>query len=203
MVSKFKKLAGLLSKLPGIGPRQAKRFAYFLLTRDDSYNKTLSDLIIKLKKEIRQCSSCLRFMPERKSTVCSICADPGRDDSLLCIVTNDVDLDAFEKGGTYIGKYFVIGGNIPILEKEPESRVRIKRLADYVEGKKPTLREIILALNATPEGEHTAEFISSSLSEIIKSKNIKLSHLGRGLSTGTELEYADPDTIKNAFKHRE
>ncbi|OHA17889.1 MAG: hypothetical protein A3H57_04455 [Candidatus Taylorbacteria bacterium RIFCSPLOWO2_02_FULL_43_11] len=197
------KIIELFRKFPGIGPRQAKRFAYFLLSRDDSYNKTLARLILDLKSEIKRCGECQRFMPNNGASACSICTDKNRDGSVLSLVTNDVDMESFERSGVYNGKYFVFGGNVPILDNQTDSNHRVQKLFDYIKKNKSILKEIILALNATPEGEHTFEYLLSALSQFSKSSDIKISRLGRGLSTGTELEYADPDTLKNALKHRE
>jgi recombination protein RecR len=117
---------------------------------------------------------------------------------MLMIVPRDIDLEAVERSGSYKGYYFVLGGSLPILEKEPEKRIRINELKKNIEKKKGKLKEIILAMNANAEGENTADFIK----EIYKESPFTFSILGRGLSTGAELEYADPETLKNAFLHR-
>lgn len=134
--------------------------------------------------------------------MCNICSDKTRDPSLLLLVSKDADLSAIEKSNVYLGFYFVLGGIIPILEKNPESKIRTEDLKRAVEGRAQNgLKEIIFALSATQEGEHTREFIEKFLEEY-KSKGIKFSELGRGLSTGAELEYADPDTIKAALQNK-
>ena len=190
--------------LPGIGPRQAKRFVYFLLSRNGDYPSELTRAIQSLKKEIIQCGECMRFFvyPEhgRGARVCSICADEARDNSMLMIVPRDIDLEAVERSGSYNGHYFILGGVVPILEKEPEKRIRINELQNLIDKKKSKLKEIVLAMNANLDGENTAEFIKQKL---IQGETLyTISTLGRGLSTGAELEYADPETLKNAFLHR-
>ncbi len=201
----LEKLVELFRQFPGIGPRQARRFAYFLLTRDSSYVNSLSSLIREAKKEIKKCASCHRFFtPNPKSKIqdeCEICSDDTREQNTLMLVARDVDLEMVEKSGTYRGVYFVLGGTLPILEDSPEKKIRIKNLELRVRNDRK-LSEIIFALNANPEGEHTAEFVAVTISPIIKEKNIKISYLGRGLSTGAELEYIDPDTLKSALKNR-
>ncbi len=197
------KLAEIFGKFPGIGPRQAKRFVYFLLSRNGDYSGELTRAIQELKKEISQCEECMKFFvyPEhgRGAKICSICADDTRDNSMLMIVPRDVDLEAVEKSGSYKGYYFVLGGVVPILEKEPEKRIRIKNLESRIKnGLKKGLKEVILAMNANLDGENTAEFIK----ERCQGSTLTFSTLGRGLSTGAELEYADPETLKNAFLHR-
>jgi recombination protein RecR len=197
------KLTELFSHFPGIGPRQAKRFVYHLLSRSGSYPEELVRAIENLKKEIVQCSECSRFFvyPEhsRGAKMCSICSDDTRDSSMLMIVPRDIDLEAVEKSGSYKGYYFVLGGVVPILEKEPEKKVRSSKLEVRVsEGVKKGLKEIIIAMNANQDGENTVEYLKTKLADF----KLQTSVLGRGLSTGAELEYADPETLKNAFLHR-
>jgi len=117
------------------------------------------------------------------------------------IVPRDIDFEAVEKSGSYKGYYFVLGGVVPILEKEPEKRIRNKELRIRIKKGEERLKEIILAMNANLDGENTAEYLKSELSSLIK-PSVTISVLGRGLSTGAELEYADPETLKNAFLHR-
>lgn len=195
------KLAEIFSKFPGIGPRQAHRFVYFLLSRSGSYPAELVGAIQELKREIIQCKECMRFFAKNghNTNACFICSDESRDSSMLMLVQRDIDTESVEKSGSYKGYYFILGGVVPILEKEPEKRIRIKDLGFRIkEGLKDGLKEIILAMNANQDGENTAEFIKQKYQGL----PLIFSMLGRGLSTGAELEYADPETIKNAFLHR-
>lgn len=202
----LQKLAELFSQFPGIGPRQANRFVYFLLTRNHYFLDDLAHLISTLKKNVLSCTSCYRFFtPNGKSTpLCSVCSNPNRLDDTLMIIEKDIDFENIERGGVYTGKYFILGGSVPILEKEPSKKVRGKELLSSVEKrtKDKELKEIILAFSVTPAGENTAQYIHELLSPIIEKHKIKISTLGRGLSTGTELEYPDLETIKNALKNR-
>ena len=193
------KLSEIFARFPGIGPKQAKRFVYFLLSRNSDYTGDLVKAVQNLKKEIIQCGKCMRYYAKNgyESKICSICVDDSRDSSMLMIVPRDIDLEAVERSGSYNGHYFILGGAIPILEKEPEKRIRIKELEVRV-SKDKNIREIILAMNANLDGENTAEFIKQKYQE----SSLIFSTLGRGLSTGAELEYADPETLKNAFLHR-
>lgn len=193
----------MFRQFPGIGPRQAKRFAYFILNRESSYADSLSKTLISVRKSSKECEFCRRFFHTGTTkNLCSICLDSTRDQNLLMLVSRDVDFETVEKSGVYKGLYFVLGGSIPILDKEPEKRVRIKELVDLVKKRLNSgLKEVILALNANPEGENTGDFVLSHISKF-KDNGLKITVLGRGLSTGTELEYADSDTLKNAFKHR-
>ena len=126
-MNRIEKLTQIFSQFPGIGPRQARRFVYFLLTKNVEILEELSKQIVDLKKEIRSCEKCKRFFDINQKRVrpeiCSIC-DSNRDKSTLMIVQRDADLETIEKNGAFDGIYFVLGGSIPILEKEPEKRVR-------------------------------------------------------------------------------
>lgn len=193
-------LAEIFAHFPGIGPRQAKRFVYYLLSRDKSTIDAFVRAIEKLKEETLQCTECKRYFAKNGNVkaICKTCSDVHRDKSLLMIVPRDADYDAIEKSGGYKGYYFILGGSLPILEKEPQKRIRLKELGIKIEGSKNVLKEVILAMNANAEGENTAYFVK----EHFKDTGITFSELGRGLSTGSELEYADPDTLKNALLHR-
>ena len=192
------RLTEYFREFPGIGPRQAKRFVYFLMTKNSSYLDTLAKLILEIRKNIRVCSLCFRFYQDGSSKVCPTCSN--RNESQLMIVSRDVDFAVIEKSKVYNGYYFILGGVIPILDKEPEKRVRLQELTERI--KKGDFKEIILSLNATADGEHTADFIKNYIKEKVFG-DITVSILGRGLSTGAELEYSDADTIKNALKNRE
>lgn len=195
------KLSEIFSHFPGIGPRQAKRFVYYLLHRQNGFSKDLITAIENLKKEIMQCDECMRFYAKNghAGKLCSICSNDTRDNSLLMIVPRDIDLEAIEKSGEYKGLYFVLGGSLPILEKEPEKKIRIKELKKKITNSKD-LKEIILGMNANAEGENTSDYLKKQIQQ--GSTLLEISILGRGLSTGIELEYADPETLKNAFIHR-
>lgn len=198
------KLAEIFSHFPGIGPRQARRFVYYLLSRQNGFNKEFVEAIENLKKETLQCNTCMRFFTKDASnlSICTICRDASRDQNILMVVPRDVDLDAVEKSRFYKGVYFVLGGSLPILEKDPQSRIRLRELTKLIQKKVTEgLSEIILAMNANTEGENTSDFLKEELKKILKSET-KVSVLGRGLSTGAELEYTDPDTLKNALLHR-
>ncbi len=203
-MNSIEKLVQIFTHFPGIGPRQARRFVYYLLTRQNGTVQELADAISELKKDISICTECHRFY-ERKnptSSLCSICSDQNRDHSLLMIVPRDSDLDSVEKSRIFNGTYFVLGGTVPILDKDPEKKIRIKELKKKMEKNKDLLKEIILGMNFTPEGENTGDYVKKQLEQLTPNKNIKISNLGRGLSVGTELEYADPETMKSALVNR-
>lgn len=203
-MSSVDKLVQIFASFPGIGPRQARRFVYYLLTRNNGVVQELAENISLLKKDVVSCNDCKRFYEKKnqKSGLCDICSSPNRDETLLMIVQRDIDLESIEKNGGFDGTYFVLGGSVPILEKEPEKRIRVKELNGLIERKKNKLKEIILGVSANSEGENTADYVKKLLEPILRPLNTRISMLGRGLSTGTELEYTDPETLKNALKNR-
>jgi recombination protein RecR len=194
------------SKFPGIGPRQAKRFVYFLLAKDPVFREDFSLALIRLSEEISQCNSCFRYFQtiHEKDTNCPICADTSRDSSKLLVVEKDVDFESIHKMGIWDGLYFILGGSLPILEKEPTKKIRSKELFYTVQdrAKNGTLKEIVLAMNATAEGENTATYLELILGPLAEKYGLKITALGRGLSSGTELEYSDSDTMRNAITNR-
>lgn len=239
------KLEEIFRHFPGIGPRQAKRFVYHLLTKNQSELADLAKNLLELKESIAVCPSCFRFFPLRQfkpdpTTLCSICKDQNRDQSKLMVVARDIDLQAIEKSRAYDGLYFVLGGTVPILDPNPEARIRQRELlskiivdakpelknsqendADLIDeltGTKPKAElemggaevsdsrftEIILATSVNPEGEYTATYLTSLIRKQFEGRPAlpRITTLGRGLSTGTELEYSDADTLRSALENR-
>ena len=201
-MNRITKLAEYFLHFPGIGPRQSKRFVYFLLTQPSSFHGELAKLLKELSSVVSECSLCHRFftLDGSDTTVCDICSSQNRDKELLLIVEKDVDLDNIERSKVYRGQYFVLGGIVPILEKDPEEKVRTRELSYRLKDK--NFKEIILALSTTPDGDNTSKFIQEFIKKLKLKNATKISELGRGLSTGSELEYSDMDTIKNALENR-
>lgn len=195
----IEELARALSRFPGIGPRQGKRFVYYLLSAPADERKKLAELISSLGKDVRQCSECFRFYNGGSTaSVCNYCSDKIRDDALLMLVEKDQDLSAVERAGTYRGRYFVLGGVLTLTGK---GTVREKELLKALEKRmKNSLKEIVLALSATSEGEHTADRVRELL--VPYRDHLKISTLGRGLATGSELEYSDAETLRAALTNR-
>ena len=198
------KLTEIFKEFPGIGERQARRFVYFLMSRTPAYNENLTSLIADLKKEVAQCKECFKYflVTKGKTNLCEICGNANTDSSLLMVVEKDSDLESVKKSRVYHGKYFILGGLVPIVEKTTKSRIRIEELKEKIK-KENDLKEIILAFSLSPQGDHTDQYVREQLHDIAEKNNIKISSLGRGLSTGTELEYSDNDTLKNALKNRQ
>ena len=201
------RLTDTFRHFPGIGSRQARRFVYHLLREGrGSIDRLVSDLR-ELYVAVAQCGQCFRFYPlssgRSTRTICDLCQDSARDPSLLMVVEKDADLEAVRQSGTYQGHFFVLGGLIPILEKDPKSKVRLRELTATLAKRVASqeLKEVIVAVAVNPEGDHTIELLKQALKEFTD-QGLRLTVLGRGLSTGTELEYSDADTFKNALKNR-
>ena len=202
------RLTELFMRFPGIGPKQAKRFVYFLLREHSHYKEQLIKALEELKFTGKQCKKCFRFYGDRnadpKKTLCDICASSSRDTSIIMIVEKELDLDAIEKTGSYNGLYFILGGLVPPLTEKPSELVRIRELTSYIHIGITTeiMKEIIFALPVTDYGDTTTEYIEKTIKQIVGVEKINLSHLARGLSSGLELEYVDKDTFKQALDRR-
>ena len=197
-MDKIDELAQAFARLPGIGPRQAKRLVYYLLAAPGSDRAKLAELVATLGGAVHQCPECYRFFNGTAKSLCNYCSDKARDDELLMIVEKDQDLAALERAGTYKGRYFVLGG---VLTLSGKGAIREKELVKIIPTRtKKGLKEIVLALSATSEGEHTADKVRELLSPF--RDTIKISSLGRGLATGSELEYSDAETLRAAFSNR-
>lgn len=198
MQDRIDDLTNAFSRFPGIGPRQARRFVYHLLATTEHERSRLASLITTISTDVRQCSACMRFAPVNNDTLCNYCADRSRDNTTLMVVEKDQDVTAVERAGAYKGRYFVLGG---VLTLSGKGAIRERELIRTVETRaKEGLSEIVLALSATSEGEHTADRIRTVLSPL--RGPITLSVLGRGLATGSELEYADSATLTAALQNR-
>lgn len=200
----IEKLAQYFKEFPGIGERQAKRFVYFLLHKNPVYIKELTEGILKLKNSINQCPSCYLFFQGDSGSLCDVCGNEKTDKTSLLVIEKDADYENIKRSKTYNGMYFVLGGLVPIVTKETPNFVRIKELLSTIEkrSKNDELKEVILALSINPQGEHTDMYLREKISPLEEKYHFKIVSLGRGLSTGTELEYSDSETIKNAFRNR-
>lgn len=199
MADPIERLTNLFEKFPGIGPRQAQRFVQFLLRSSPSVRREFVESVQSLGGSVHQCKECMRFFSST-GDVCGICANPERDSSFLAVVANDADLAALERSGTYRGLYFVLGGTVS-LASEKANGLRIKQLLDSI-PKRKGLKEVILAFPANPEGDATAVRLREDIETGQGDASLRITSLGRGLSTGSELEYADPETLKSAFDNR-
>jgi recombination protein RecR len=195
------RLTKLFLKFPGIGERQARRFAYFILTQQEGYVSSLSSALVAARSHANTCNRCLRVF-EGNPGLCDICSDEHRDQGELVIVEKSQDIESFARTD-YNGLFFVLGGLIPIVQKDIIQGTNAQKLIDRVNGESISglLQEVILAFPVTPNGEHT----DSALRELLVpvQHDITITSLGRGLSTGAELEYADPASLEASLKKRE
>ncbi len=195
------RLAKLFLKFPGIGERQARRFAYFILTQQEGYVNSLSRALVDARTHANTCSRCLRIF-EGQPGLCNICADEHRDQSSIIVVEKSQDIESFARTD-YNGLFFVLGGLIPIVQKDIIQGTNAQKLIDRVklESFDNKLKEVILAFPITPNGEHTDSALRELLAPVADA--VKITSLGRGLSTGAELEYADPASLEASLKKRE
>ncbi len=201
MSDAIERLTALFEKFPGIGPRQAQRFVHYLLRSSPSLRRELVETLQSLGGSVKQCPQCMRYW-NGTDKLCSMCANPQREPKQLAVVASDTDIAAIERSGTYRGYYFVLGGTIS-LASEKTNGLRIKQLLDSIPTRlKNGLEEVILAFPANPEGDATAIQVREKLSPFCQGETLTITSLGRGLSTGSELEYADPETIKSALESR-
>jgi recombination protein RecR len=197
----IERLNALFVKFPGIGPRQAQRFVHYLLRSSPAVRRELSDALRELGSSVKECPRCFRFHSGDQE-LCSICGNPNRSDAQLAVVSNDADLAALERSNTYRGRYFVLGGTIS-LASEKANGLRVRELIRSLPGRAQAgLKEVILAFPANPEGDATVEYLKADLAAFGAENAVAVSALGRGLSTGSELEYADADTLKSALENR-
>lgn len=188
----LKKLCFELSRLPSIGPKAALRLAFYLSTRGSKELDGLSSAIQKLKS-IKICSICFNISDQNP---CPICANTARDKSLICVVENSLVLLNIEGTNVYNGVFHVLGGSVSPASKTHQKELDV--LIKKVKNKNPKIREIIIATNPTTEGETTALYIE----KLVKPLNVKITRLGRGLPKGSDVEYADEETLKSSLESR-
>lgn len=204
-------LITLLSTLPGIGPRQATRFAFFLLKQPGAW---LDELQIALKelKTIRNCSQCFRTIEQNgaNASLCFLCTNPKRDHTVIVVIEKESDMHNLEQTRAFNGLYHILDGTISPLDPDSPKRLhlralyeRVKKLLEETRQKEEGNIEVILATSSTTEGDTTALYIDRVLAPLQKEfPYLTITRLGRGLSLGAELEYADEITLKNALINR-
>lgn len=181
-------------KLPGIGEKTATRLAFYTLDMPEDDVEDFSKSLIQIKKDIHYCSICGNIT---ESDPCVICRDPNRDQSTIMVVEQAKDVMAFEEMGEYDGLYHVLHGVLSPMDGIGPEEVNIKSLIKRLQ-KNDEVKEVILALNSTPEGEATAMYIG----KLIKPAGIKVTRLAAGLAVGSDIEYANSITLKRAVQGR-
>ncbi len=193
-MSDLDRLVHLLAKLPGLGPRSARRAALYLLKRRETVMEPLASALADAAQRIRACSTCGNL---DTADPCSICRDPRRDAGLICVVEDVADLWAIERSSAYRGRYHVLGGTLSALDGVGPEDLRIDALVRGVAA--GGAREVILAMNATVEGQTTAHYIMDRLA----GSGAQVSRLAHGVPMGGELDYLDEGTLSAALASRQ
>ncbi len=196
-------LIRLLAKLPGLGPRSARRATLHLLKRKESLLKPLAEALGEAGERVHACGRCGNL---DSRDPCAICTDPRRDDSMICVVEEVADLWALERAGAFRGRYHVLGGVLSALDGVGPEDLNIAALvARVVEGRgegegqgEVRLREVILATNATVDGQTTAHYIIDRLAD----SGVEITRPAHGMPVGGELDYLDDGTLTTALKSR-
>lgn len=184
-----------LSALPGVGPRSAERYAYFLLKSDPTVAAKISDAASKLQDNVGVCPVTFALI-EPQQKISPLYSNPTRDKQLVCVVAESIDVLAIEKTSNFSGTYHVLGGLVSPIDNITPEQLHIKQLIERID--KDKVKEVIIATNASVEGESTALYIQKQL----EGKKIKISRLARGLPVGVDLEYADQITLTRALEGR-
>jgi recombination protein RecR len=188
----IERLIQLLAKLPGLGPRSARRAALTLLKKREAMLEPLAAAMRGAAEAITTCSTCGNL---DTTNPCAVCRDPKRDSHILCIVEDVADLWALERAGVFKGRYHVLGGALSALDGMTPERLNISTLMSRLTS---SVDEVILAMNATVEGQTTAHY----LMDILGPTTVKVTRLAHGVPVGGELDYLDEGTLSAAFKAR-
>jgi recombination protein RecR len=189
----LERMIELMAKLPGLGPRSARRAALALMARREKLLEPLAEAMAEVARTVRPCERCGNL---GTAPLCRICGDETRDGARLCVVEDVADLWAIERGGAFRGRYHVLGGTLSALEAVTPEDLRIPRLVARV--REEGIAEVILALNATIDGQTTAHYIADAL----EGTGARVTSLAQGVPIGGELDYLDDGTIGAAFRAR-
>jgi len=193
--SAVRDLADMFDRLPGVGPRAALRYAYWLATQPKASIRQFADALSQLAAKMVPCQVCGLWTD---ASPCSICSDPRRDAGLLCVVANSQDVRVMEDTGIYHGRYHVLGGLIDPIEGRTPETLQVNKLLEKVNNQDAKVREVILALDPDVQGDTTAMYLMRQLNGL----PIIITRLARGIPTGAQIEYADEATITDAFINR-
>jgi recombination protein RecR len=189
----IERLVQLLARLPGLGPRSARRAALFLLKKKEALLFPLTAALDEAGRTIQTCRACGNL---DSSETCSVCTDPKRDAGLICVVEDVADLWALERAGVFRGRYHVLGGTLSALDGRGPDQLNLTMLVDRV--KAGGVREVVLGLNATVEGQTTAHYVT----DLIAGSGVSVTRLAHGVPVGGELDYLDEGTLAAAFAAR-
>jgi recombination protein RecR len=195
-VSVIEELAAELSRLPGIGRKTALRLTYHLIRQPAEQSRRLANALVTARERVRRCNSCYNLTEDE---VCSICRDPRRDGSIVCVVEEASDIAAIERSGEFRGLFHVLGGHLSPLDGIGPDDLTIESLKTRVSA--GDIREVILATNPSMEGEATALYVQRQFAEGAGG-NVRVTRIARGIPVGGDLEYADGVTIAQAISAR-
>lgn len=184
-----------LNKFPGIGRRSAERIVYYLMQAPREEVKVLVNALIRMKDNVRVCTSCFNFSA---AEVCAVCSDEQRDKETICVVEEPKDVHAVEKAGGYRGLYHVLQGAIEPLEGRGPDDIKVGELLNRL--KSGSFKEVIIATDSDIEGEMTAQFIRNQVKA--QGSGVRVSRIGIGLPMGANIEHADPSTVARAISAR-
>ena len=190
-VKEIEDLVKIISKLPGLGPKSAKRIVLKLINNREELLKNLTNTLAEVYKGVVRCNICGNLKSLSDKCICS-----NKKHDQICVVENIADMWVIESTGIYKGHYHILGGTLPSLESKKDDGLLISTLVTRV--KKNSIKEVILATSATIEGQTTAHYIQDSL----KNTNVKISKLAQGMPVGGEIEFLDDGTLVSAFKYR-
>ncbi|KKS44250.1 MAG: recombination protein RecR [Candidatus Azambacteria bacterium GW2011_GWA2_42_9] len=194
----IKEFIDKFAKLPGIGPRQAARLAFWLLNGPKETRQNLKRVLEGLDKDARTCGLCHYVIENDGNDKCHFCDNPSRDHKTICVVEKETDLATIERSGTYKGLYHVLGGLFSALDTAVPKHLKLPELINRIENRKKETEEVILALSPTHEGDLTAHY----LERLLKPSKVKITRLGRGLPYGSDVEFADAQTLSGALESR-
>lgn len=189
-------LIDALERLPGVGPKTASRLAFHLVKGTDDLPQSLAQALISLRSNIKSCPNCFNIMDASRE-MCDICSDPNRNEQVICVVEEPLDALMLERAGVFDGHYHVLQGVLSPIEGIGPEDIRIDALVERVTTGK--VAEVILATNPSMEGDATALYIR----QVLQKSSIKITRLARGLPTGSDLEYADQNTLLRALTGRQ
>jgi recombination protein RecR len=193
------RLVESLKRLPGIGEKSATRLAYFLLSAPHDLTFELSEAIARLQRDTVVCDSCFTLSDR---TPCPVCAHPGRDTTLICVVEEPADMAAIERSGSFKGLYHVLGGALSPIDGMGPDSLRVGELEKRV--RVHGIKEVILATNPTAEGDATAYYLAERLERSNRKggSSLEITRIASGMPLGGDLEYADHVTVSRAIRHR-
>ena len=189
------RLVRALRRLPGVGPRQAERFAAYFLRAPQGEVEEFVNAVMSMKQDVKLCSVCHAYS---EKNICDICSDPDRDHSSICVVEDPQDIEAIEKTGAFKGLYHVLHGAISPMEGRGAQQVKVKELLDRLQSGHAAVREVIIATDPDTEGETTAMYLADLLHGLVE----KVTRIGYGVPLGGEIDYLDEMTLLYSLKGR-